>query len=53
MDLEGFIYEFNLVSTLTVKDVYDWACVLNNNTCKDYCQPDVFDVSICRVENVF
>lgn len=35
MDLEGFIYEFNLVSTLTVKDVYDWACVLNNNTCKD------------------
>ena len=35
MDLEGFIYEFNLVSTLTVKDVYEWACVLNNNTCKD------------------
>ena len=35
MDLEGFIYEFNLVSTLTVKDIYEWACVLNNNTCKD------------------
>jgi len=31
MNLERFIYEFNLASTMVVKDNVEWAYVLNNN----------------------
>lgn len=30
MRIEEFIYEFNLVSTLTVTDTYEWCYVINN-----------------------
>lgn len=30
MNLERFIYEFNLASTMVAKDNIDWACILNN-----------------------
>lgn len=30
MDLERFIYKFNLVTTLTVRDRYEWGNILNN-----------------------
>lgn len=31
MDIKRFIYEFNLVSTDTVKDRYEWSNIINNN----------------------
>ena len=35
MNLDRFIYEFNLMSTLTIKDTYEWAYVLNNKINKE------------------
>ena len=35
MDLKNFIYEFNLASTMTVKDREEWTDVLNNNISMD------------------
>lgn len=35
MDLKDFIYDFNLVSTLTVKDVYECCDVINNGRERD------------------
>lgn len=38
MNLERFMYEFNLISTLTITDTIEWAYVLNHNIdkCVDY-----------------
>lgn len=35
MDLERFIYDFNLVSTLTAKDVYECCDIINNGRERD------------------
>lgn len=35
IDINNFIDEFNLVSTMSVKDCYEWAYVLNNNINKE------------------
>ena len=35
MNLEKFIYEFNLASTMVSKDNVDWACILNNKINKE------------------
>lgn len=35
MDLERFIYSFNLVTTLTIKDSKEWVCILNNENEKE------------------
>ena len=35
MNLEKFIYEFNLASTMVAKDNVDWACILNNKINKE------------------
>lgn len=35
MNLERFIYEFNLASTMVVKDNVEWAYILNNNIDKN------------------
>ena len=35
MNLEKFMYEFNLASTMVAKDNVDWACILNNKINKE------------------
>ena len=35
MTVKDFIYEFNLVSTMSVKDRYEWSNILNNNINKE------------------
>lgn len=51
MDLERFIYDFNLSTTLSVKDVYEKCFVINNGRCQEINYTDCF--SLFEVVSVF
>lgn len=51
MDLKDFIYDFNLVSTLTAKEVYESCSIINNGREKDINYQDC--ISLYEIVSIF